>query len=138
VKLLEKYTNKGSFIFKQGERLSLKCKDIPNAPGVYMIYAVRNGNKELLYIGASGKMNQNGTFKTQKLKKRIQNMQNSKTRRETHFNNEINKLKLLSIEVHWYVTFDSEFNELPLNIEGTLLQEFYNHKGVLPLWNNQA
>jgi hypothetical protein len=138
MQLLEKYKNKGFFTFKHGEKLSLKCKEIPNDTGVYLVYAVRANKKELVYIGASGKMNQNGTFKIQKLKKRIQNMQNSKTRRETHFNNEISNLKLISIEVRWYVTFDSEFNDLPLNVEGTILQEFYSKNGVLPLWNNQA
>ena len=73
MEILNKYQTKGSFTFLKGERLSSKCGTIPNEPGVYLIYAIKNMKKELVYIGASGKMNQNGTFKIQKLRKRIQN-----------------------------------------------------------------
>ena len=138
MEILNKYQTKGSFTFFKGERLSSKCGNIPNEPGVYLIHAVKNMKKELVYIGASAKMNQNGTFKIQKLRKRIQNMQNSSMRRQTYFENKIRDMNLVSIEVNWYVTYDGNHKDLPLNIEGSLLQSHYDEFGVLPLWNNQA
>lgn len=138
MEILDKYQTKGSFTFFKGEKLSSKCGAIPNEPGVYLIYAIKNLKKDLVYIGASGKMNQNGTFKIQKLRKRIQNMQNSSMRRQTYFENKIKEMNLVSIEVKWYVTYDGVHKDLPLNIEGTLLQKHYDEFGVLPLWNNQA
>lgn len=138
VNILKKYLSTGSFTFKVGEKLATKCIDIPNEPGVYLIYAVSINKKRLVYIGASGKMNQNGAFKTQKLKRRIQNMQNSSTRRQTYFENKIKEMNLVSIEVKWHVTHNGIQKDLPLNIEGTLLQKYYDKFGVLPLWNNQA
>jgi excinuclease UvrABC nuclease subunit len=138
VNILEKYQSTGTFTFKVGERLVSKCVDIPNEPGVYLIYAVKKNKKELVYIGASGKMNQDGSFKVQKLKKRIQNMQNSSTRRQTYFENKIKELSLDSIEVKWFVTYLNEHSDLPLNIEGTLLQMHFDKFRILPLWNNQA
>ena len=138
MEILNKYQTKGSFTFFKGERLSSKCGAIPNEPGVYLIYAVKNLKKDLVYIGASGKMNQDGSFKVQKLKNRIQNMQNSTTRRQTYFENKIEELNLDSLEVKWYVTYLKEHTDLPLNIEGTLLQMHFDEYSVLPLWNNQA
>lgn len=121
--ILEKYQTQGTFLFQSGERLTPNCKDIPNEPGVYLIFTVKDEKKVLAYIIASGKMNQDGSVKIQKLKKRIQNMQNSTTRRQTHFENEIEKLGFDSIEVNWYVTYINEHKDLPLNIEGTPLQQ---------------
>jgi hypothetical protein len=65
-------------------------------------------------------------------------MQNSTTRRETFFENKIAELNLDGIKVDWYVTYGDVHRDLPLNIEGTLLQIYYDKNGVLPLWNNQA
>jgi len=136
--ILEKYQTQGTFLFHSGEKLTSKCTDIPNEPGVYLIFTIKKEKKVLAYIGASGKMNQDGSFKKQKLNKRIQNMQNSTTRRQTHFENEIEKWGLDSIEVNWYVTYINDHKDLPLNIEGTLLQQYVDKHGVLPLWNKQA
>jgi hypothetical protein len=138
MEILNKYQSNGTFVFKKGEKLSSKCNDIPNQPGVYLIYAIKKEKIDLVYIGASGKMNQDGSFKIQKLKNRIQNMQNSTTRRETFFENKIAELNLDGIKVDWYVTYGDVHRDLPLNIEGTLLQIYYDKNGVLPLWNNQA
>lgn len=138
MQILSKYKVNGSFDFKAGDRLASHCKSIPNEPGVYLIYILKKSIRELVYVGASGKMNQDGTFKKQKLKMRLQNMQNSKLRREKHFIDEIKRLKLDSICVEWYVTYFDNLKDLPLNIEGTILQSFVDEFKVLPKWNNQA
>jgi hypothetical protein len=138
VEVLKKYKTKGSFEFQIGDKLVELCKNVPNEPGIYLIYIVKNSIRELVYIGASGKMNQDGTFKTQKLKKRLQNMQSAKLRREKYFAEQISTLKLDFIIVEWYVTFNKKTKDLPLNVEGTLLQLFMDKNMVLPIWNKQA
>lgn len=138
LEILKKYLIVGSFEFRCGEKLVDKCKSIPNEPGVYLIFTIRESIRELVYIGASGKINQNGTFKNQKLKKRLQNMQNSKLRRQEYFESKIIESNLDCIEVKWFITYCHKFNDLPLNVEGSLLQEYFNEFGVLPLWNKQA
>ena len=45
VNILEKYQSTGTFTFKVGERLASKCVNIPNEPGVYLIYAVKKNKK---------------------------------------------------------------------------------------------
>ncbi|MEZ4839785.1 hypothetical protein [Flavobacterium sp.] len=135
---LEKYTNKGEFIFKIGDRLVDHCRNIPNESGVYLIYTIKNNLEELVYIGASGKMKQNGTFGVQKLHKRIQNMQNSKLTRQQHFEQEIVANKIDAIKVVWFATFDDSFKDLPMYVEALLLQSFFEKHNKLPRWNKQA
>jgi len=135
---LKKYKSKCVFIFKTGDRLVDHCRNIPNEPGVYLIYTIKDDLEELVYIGASGKMKQDGTFLKQKLKKRLQNMQRSKLRRQTHFENEIRENFLDAIKVIWFVTFNDKNKDLPLRVESLLLQEFYNKNKQLPKWNKQA
>lgn len=135
---LEKYTNKGEFIFKKGDKLVDLCRNIPNESGVYLMYTMKNNEEELVYIGASGKMKRNGSFGVQKLHKRIQNMQNSKLTRQIHFEQEMEVNKIDEIKVIWFVTFDDSFKDLPLYVEALLLQGFFNKNNQLPRWNKQA
>jgi hypothetical protein len=135
---LEKYNNKGEFTFESGDRLVDHCKNIPNESGVYLIYTIKANQEELVYIGASGKMKQDGSFGVQKLNKRLKNMQNSKLTRQKHFECEMEVNELDLIKVKWYVTFDEATKHLPLFVEAVLLQEFYQQHEQLPKWNKQA
>ena len=135
---LEKYTNKGEFIFKMGDRLVDHCRNIPNESGVYLMYTIKNNVEELVYIGESGKMKQNGSFGVQKLHKRLQNMQNSQLSRQKHFEQELGANKIDAIKVAWFVTFNDSFKDLPMYVEALLLQNYFNKNNQLPQWNNQA
>ena len=81
---------------------------------------------------------QDGTFPIQKLKRRLQNMQESGLRRQTHFENQMNENIIDEIRVRWYVTFDDEIKHLPLYVEAVLFQEFFEKYKQLPKWNKQA
>ncbi len=56
----------------------------PELAGVYYILMLRKGKIELVYIGASGTINQKGEFKTQLLRGRLNNKQNG-TKRQQFF-----------------------------------------------------
>tara|TARA_R110001632_G_scaffold21300_2_gene62521 strand:- start:478 stop:897 length:420 start_codon:yes stop_codon:yes gene_type:complete len=137
-KCLDKYKNKGQFEFRVGDKLSYHCKNVPNESGVYLIYTITDDIEDLVYIGASGKIKQDGTFPIQKLKRRLQNMQESGLRRQTHFENQMNENIIDEIRVRWYVTFDDEIKHLPLYVEAVLFQEFFEKYKQLPKWNKQA
>ncbi|QIG88446.1 hypothetical protein G6R40_01685 [Chryseobacterium sp. POL2] len=72
---LEKYKTNGHFFFEKNDNLRNKSKDVPNLPGVYYILKLARGKVELVYIGKSGSMLQNGQFKDQLLNKRLNNKQ---------------------------------------------------------------
>ena len=135
---LIKYKTRGEFIFRQGDKLSEICKAVPHAAGVYLFRTIKDGQENLVYIGASGTMHQNGKFGTQLMKKRLQNKQNSEIRRQTFFEIEIEKNNLDGIRVNWFVTFDNQYNkDLPMTVEGQLIQKYFNKYKQLPPWNNK-
>lgn len=134
---LNKYITKGEFIFREGNKLSEFCKTVPHAAGVYLFRTIKDGKEKLVYIGASGTMHQNGNFGKQLMKKRLQSKQNKKIRRQTFFETELKKNKLDGIRVNWFVTFDNEHQDLPMTIEGVLLQKYFDKHKQLPIWNKE-
>mgnify|MGYP007080180965 CR=1 FL=1 len=58
---LSKYKTNGHFFFERGQTLSQVC-NATEQPGVYYILMLRKGKIELVYIGASGTINQQGKF----------------------------------------------------------------------------
>lgn len=59
-RILEKYKEKGQFEFKQSDRLSKVCNAPGRDSGIYIIYADVIDEKNLIYIGISGKESVNG------------------------------------------------------------------------------
>jgi len=131
---LEKYENKGHFFFEKGKLLTEVTKDVPNEAGVYVIYKLAGGKIELVYVGKSGTMNQNGTFKEQKLRKRLNNKQDG-VKRQEYFENKIATENIDALDIYWYVTFDKNNQDLPAYVEGVLLQHYFEAYGELPAWN---
>lgn len=139
---LEKYQNQGHFFFEKGSVLSEVSKDVPNEAGVYIVYKLAKGKITLVYIGKSGTMNQNGTFKDQKLRKRlntcIERSRNDKhegVKRQVYFENKIEEENIDALDIYCYVTFDKTQQDLPAYVEGLLLQRYFEVYGELPTWN---
>jgi len=82
---LDKYKNNGHFFFEKDKNLKELSKDVPNLPGVYYILRLSRGKIDLVYIGKSGTILQNGSFKEQGLKGRLNNKQEG-IKREDFFN----------------------------------------------------
>ena len=131
---LEKYKNQGHFFFEKGKALAEVSQNVPNEAGVYVIYKLAGGKIELVYIGKSGTINQNGTFKEQKLRKRLNNKQDG-VKRQEYFENKIAAENIDALDIYWYVTFDKNNQDLPAYIEGVLIQYYFEVYGELPAWN---
>jgi hypothetical protein len=134
--LLSKYKHLDTFIFKMGDNLREVC-NAPKMPGVYLVYAFnRHETSQLVYIGKSGTMNQNGTFSKQSLNGRLLN-QHYGLPRQGYFEKQIKQFGFAYLKVEWYVTFDDNHTDLPGYIEGLLIQEFFNVNRKLPDWNKK-
>ncbi|MCA4781329.1 hypothetical protein IF125_03520 [Empedobacter stercoris] len=131
---LEKYKTNGHFFFEKNDNLRDKSKDVPNLPGVYYILKLAKGKVELVYIGKSGSMLQNGQFKDQLLNNRLNNKQDG-IRREYYLLNKIEEENIEALDIYWFVTVDDEHNDLPGYVEGLLLQRYFEVYGCLPPWN---
>jgi len=57
---LGKYKENGHFFYQPNESLAMACNAPNDKSGVYMVYALKNGRIELIYIGRSGKKEADG------------------------------------------------------------------------------
>ena len=80
---LKKYKESGHFFFKKEDHLKTVSQNVPDKPGVYYFLRLRKGKIDLVYIGKSGTMMQNGQFRDQLLKNRLNNKQSGMKRQ--HF-----------------------------------------------------
>ncbi|MEO9147378.1 MAG: hypothetical protein ABI237_17650 [Ginsengibacter sp.] len=131
---LKRYKNNGHFFFRTGDKLKDVSKDVPELPGVYYIIRLSNNKIDVVYIGKSGTINQNGKFKDQLLKGRINNKQDG-TKRQQYFEQKIAEENIDGLDIYWFVTMDKTNHDLPGYVEGLLMQQFFDLHERLPLWN---
>lgn len=132
---LRKYKNTGHFFFKPGDNLSEVSRGVPNLPGVYYFIRLSHGQVELVYIGKSGSVEQNGVFKKQGLRGRLNNKQEKGIKRQDFFDEKCKTESIDAIDIYWFVTFDKSIHDLPGYVEGLLLQRFFEIHNRLPEWN---
>lgn len=135
-KKLDQYKYSGSVILGCNDNLKNVTAQVPNQPGVYIFFEINGQDENLKYIGASGSVLQNGSFKRQMMQDRINNKMNSKLTRANFFKNHFEKSKCDFIRIDWYVTFDKKNRDLPKYVEAKLIQEYFTHFDKLPEWNN--
>jgi len=131
---LSKYANNGHFFFRPGDNLAAVSKSVPNSQGVYYILRLKNDAVDLVYIGTSGTIKQNGHFKEQGLRGRLNNKQEG-VKRQEYFDAKMNAEDITALQIYWFVTFDKANCDLPAYVEGIIMQRYYEVHGKLPLWN---
>lgn len=124
----------GAFTLNENDSLKEKTKDIPNGYGAYIIRA-NTADGEILYIGKSGTIKNNGDLKKQDLKKRLNNVQDNKPRADYFKENLKENEGLNELYFDWYI-IDPETKILPAFLEAVLIQEYYSKHQALPAWNN--
>ena len=137
---LTKYKNNNHFFFTAKEELENVCNAPKDKSGVYLVYELKNGRIELVYIGSSGKIQNNGTIKhrTGGLYDRIVNgHQFGKVPRKKSWKLKLINEKIDALDIYWYVTVDSENMDIPVFIEATIIQRFFEFNGRLPRWNKE-
>lgn len=129
------YKTKGYCSFRLGDSLRKQTNDIPT--GGYGVYIFHKNTKagDILYIGKGGTILQNGSFKAQDLRKRLNNKQNG-MRRQDFLSKKIDEdTEIEQIFIEWYIIDEQKY--LPGLIEAQLLQDYYMQHSCLPVWNNE-
>jgi hypothetical protein len=93
--------------------------------GVYLVKQLRSGN--IVYIGKSGTMRQDGTYKNQDLERRLTNKEKGE-RRNSICGQRVEKYGELLIE---YIILDTTVL-VPGYVEAMLLQAYYDERRCLP------
>jgi len=102
-----------------------------------MIYQLRKGKIELVYIGASGTLNQKGSFSKQLLKVRLTKGKQDGIPRQNYFEQMMRMNDIEALDIYWWVTFDENHRHIPAYVEGILLQRNFDLYGGLPPWNKE-
>jgi hypothetical protein len=133
-KELEKFTVKGNFTFTQEDNLEAVCNASEAGSGVFVVYAA----KELIMVGSTGTVQNDGTLKSKNggLHDKIVNgHQFAKTGRKYSWPAQMKKESIDTLEVFWFETFNNEAKSIPTSVEGQVLQNFLDENGKLPRWN---
>jgi hypothetical protein len=62
-KEVSKFKNSGSFQFSSSDELDVVCNAPNEASGVFLVYAMLEENKELIMVGSTGTVQNDGTLK---------------------------------------------------------------------------
>lgn len=110
---------------------------IEDKAGVYIIYGVIHGKRQLLYIGKAGEILNSGDVKY-RLKKRISSAPRKGCSLGKQYYNKLVK-RFNKIEIEWYVTFDEDkkYNVIPVKVEADLIQAYYDIFNCLPPENKE-
>ena len=133
-KELEKFTVKGNFTFTQEDNLEAVCNASEAGSGVFVVY----GDKELIMVGSTGTVQNDGTLKIKNgglYDKIVNGHQFAKTGRKYSWPTQMKKESIDSLEVFWFETFNSDAKSIPTSVEGQVLQNFLDENGKLPRWN---
>lgn len=137
---LIKYKNNNHFFFKENDRLDDVCNAPKNKSGIYIVYELKNDRIELIYIGSSGKVQNNGDIKHRKggLFDRIVNgHQFGKIPRKKSWAQKLKDENIEALDVYWYDTFNNETADIPVYVEAIIIQRFFEVHGNLPRWNKE-
>jgi hypothetical protein len=140
---LNKYKLNNHFFFNPTDALKEVCNAPTDKNGVYIVYELKNGKINLVYIGSSGKKNLDGTIKTRKvglggIKDRIVNgHQFGKISRKKSWPVKMLMENIEALDIYWWITYDNKFKDCPLEIESILLHNYLEIYGELPKWNNK-
>jgi hypothetical protein len=136
---LNKYKTNGHFFFQPTDSLEDACNAPDDKEGVYIVYELKNGSVNMVYIGTSGirvsgYLN-DGLFG---LKKSIIHgvPPGNETRSQSW------PVKMLSenidaLDIYWYVTYKGNLKDHPASLQSMLLYKYLGIYGEFPPWNKQ-
>lgn len=134
---LIKYKSNNHFFFKLKDNLREVCNAPTDKSGVYIIYALKNGKIELVYIGRSGQVKQDGTLFVRKagiggIKDRLVNGKQFGQPRRNSWKTVMENEKIEALEIYWYVTHNEKYIDCPKIVEKTILRKYFEVYGRMP------
>jgi len=136
-KELEKFKVSNSFTFTIEDSLEQACNASEGA-GVFVVYAVEGDAKELIMVGSTGTVQNDGTLKSKNgglYDKIVNGHQFAKTGRKYSWPAQMKLETISALEVVWYETFNADVKAIPTSVEGQVLQNFLDENAKLPRWN---
>lgn len=136
---LDKYKIQGNFFFQATDSLEEVCNAPSNEYGVFLVYALKRGRVELIYVGKSGIALEQDTGENKICDGLRDNLVDGLHFDETMRKNSWPVQMLIedieALHIHWYVTWDGVYKDRPKYIKTKLLQIYQSIYGKTPKWN---
>ncbi|MEQ8522650.1 MAG: hypothetical protein RIB86_18530 [Imperialibacter sp.] len=134
---LRKYKINDHFFLSKDDHLEHVCNAPKNGAGVYTVFALAGGRIELIYIGSSGKLKNDGSIKIRNggLYDRIVNGKQFDERRKNSWPSRMQTEQIEALDIYWYETFNKQTKDIPAFVESLLIQIHFEQFGRLPRWN---
>jgi len=129
---------KNQFVFDVNDSLEEVCNAPDAASGIFLVYDISNEEKELIMVGSTGTVQNDGTLKSKNgglYDKIVNGHQFAKTGRKYSWPAQMKKESIDKLEVFWYESFNDENKIIPTSLEGQILQNFLTENDKLPKWN---
>lgn len=137
-KELKKIKVQNQFSFSVDDSLEEVCNAPETGSGIFLVYAVDGEEKELIMVGSTGTIQNDGTLKSKNgglFDKIVNGHQFAKTGRKYSWPAQMKLENIERLEVTWYETFNEKTKVIPTFIEGQVLQNFLDENARLPRWN---
>ncbi|OIV40721.1 hypothetical protein [Flavobacterium johnsoniae] len=137
-KELEKFKSGNSFTFTVNDSLEEVCNAPEGSAGVFVVYEIDGDSKELIMVGSTGTVQNDGTLKSKNgglYDKIVNGHQFAKTGRKYSWPAQMKLENISVLEVFWYETFNADVKAIPTAVEGQILQNFLDENAKLPRWN---
>jgi hypothetical protein len=137
-KELKKIKVKNQFQFTVNDHLEDVCNASETGSGIFLVYSVENEDKELIMVGSTGTIQNDGTLKIKNgglYDKIVNGHQFAKTARKYSWITQMKLDNIVRLEVAWYETFNEKNKIIPTFLEAQILQNFLDENGRLPKWN---
>jgi hypothetical protein len=138
MKELKKFKNQNSFSFTVNDSLETVCNVGDDVSGVFLVYQVVGEEKELIMVGSTGTIQNDGSLKSKSggmYDKIVNGHQFAKTGRKYSWPAQMKLENIDQLEVCWYDSFNDKNKVIPTFLEGQVLQNFLDENGRLPRWN---
>ena len=137
-KELKKFKVNNSFTFTAENSLEDLCNATETGSGVFLVYEVNGEEKELIMVGSTGTIQNDGTLKSKSgglYDKIVNGHQFAKTGRKYSWPAQMKIENIALLEVVWYETFNEKNKTIPTFAEAQVLQNFLDENSRLPRWN---
>jgi hypothetical protein len=139
---LEKYSRNGNFFLQATDRLEEVCNAPRDHFGVFLVYALRKGKVELVYVGKSGfhvtgaKAVLDTSMHDGLRENLIEGLHFDETKRKNCWPVQMLIEDIEALHIHWYVTCDGKHKDRPKAVKMKILKIYKNIYGDYPRWNS--
>ncbi len=136
--VLSDYKEQDHFFFT-GDKTMEKVFNAPKlGMGVYLVYQLKDGHITLVYVGAAGKLKQNGRKKAKEgFFEDLVNAIHFGGKRADTWKQKVNKEKIDALDIYWYETYNQNIQDIPAFVQGQVIQAHFDMMGKLPEWNEE-